>query len=95
MYEQAQTKVAELRQTELSAIHSELIDVNEKCHKLIMEITESLNKIQPYSEPNKMESVPSKPEEPSLVNDLKRQLRFARENSDRLVNITRHLNTLI
>jgi hypothetical protein len=85
----------EIRQTELSAIHSEMVDVNEKCHKLIMEINESLNKIQPYSEPNKSEVNPSKPEEPSLVNEMKRQLRFARENSDRLVNITRHLNTLI
>jgi hypothetical protein len=91
-----QSKSTELRQKELSAIYSELQAANEKTHKLIMEINESLNKILPYNEPNsKAEKDPSKPEHPCLVNSLKSQVKFAYENSERLVTITRHLNTLV
>lgn len=86
---------SDLRQTELSALHSTLQEVNEKTSKLISEIDESLNKILPYQEVNKSQAEPSKPEQPCLINSLKSQIKFANENSDRLVTITRHLNTLV
>jgi len=89
---------SEVKQTELSAIHSELLDINEKTNNLLNEAREKLNKIHPYYEPspiNKEAGIPSKPEEPSLVNSLNSQLRFTRENSEKLVLIVRHLNSLI
>lgn len=95
MYEGA--KSAEIRQTELSSIHSSLVDANEKSQKLISEINESLRKIHPFNEPNKLAPEPgkNKPEEASLVNSLRGQVRFAKENADRLVGIVQHLNSLI
>lgn len=96
MYDSGVAKQEMTKQSELAAIHSELLDVNERTSSLLMSVNESLNKIHPYSEPSTpMEKNLSKPEEPSLVNSLKMQLRFARENSDKLNLIVRHLNSLI
>lgn len=97
MYDSAVAKQELVKQTELSAIHSGLLDVNERTNSLLMQVNESLNKIHPYSEPQEPtgEKSLSRPEEPSLVNALKTQLRFAKENSDKLNLIVRHLNSLI
>lgn len=96
MYDSAVAKQEMVKQTELSAIHSELLDVNERNSSLLMQAKDSLDKIHPYSEPSEvMEKNLSKPEEPSLVNAMKTQLRFAKENSDKLNLIVRHLNSLI
>lgn len=93
----AKGTASEIKQTELSAIHSELLDLNEKTNNLLNEAREKLNKIHPYHEPSPINKEPgqSKPEEPSLVNSLNGQLRFTRENSEKLVLIVRHLNSLI
>lgn len=80
---------------QLVSLHGDLLHVNERTHRFIMEIQESLNKIQPAIEPKNLESSPNKPEEPSFINEMRRQLRFANENADRLSNVCRHLNTLI
>lgn len=90
-------KADTVKQTELSAIHSELLDLNEKTNALMSQAKEALNKIHPYMEPSPIDKsgAISKPEEPSLVNSLKGQLRFYKENAERLQSIVRHLNTLI
>jgi hypothetical protein len=91
------TKSEAVKQTELSAIHSEFIDVNEKTNSLLNEVKEKLNKIHAYMEPSPIDKTTgiSKPEEPSMVNSLNNQLRFANSNFEKLQSIVRHLNTLI
>lgn len=98
-YAQENYAKSQVKQVELSAIHSELLDINESTSAIISEIRESLNKIHPYNEPSPIEKNPSggiaKLEENSLVNSLKHQLRFSRENRDKLQMIVRHLSSLI
>ncbi len=95
--EQAKNAVGiEIRQTELSSVNSQFLDVNERTEKYLSEIAESLNKIYPIQEPSEKNPEPtSKPEMPSVINSLRAQLRYANQNADKLQVIARHLNTLV
>jgi hypothetical protein len=95
--DQAKSSESVIRLSELPAISSSFMDMNERTNKIICEISEKLDRIYPYNEPSPKNpnEITNGPQMPSIVTDLRNQLLIANQNADMLSGILRQLNMIV